>query len=220
MRPFVCFFLFCFFFSCTQRRVPPNKNYFSEEKIKKVYLELSDLNLNDSGSVSIFQDSSELGPDESLLKFFPNTEFWRLTIYNLSQWDFGPIPAVVAFSKLDSNDVRILLPFEYAESSKNFFDLFYNVSIKEKDNCCRAITNIFLKTRSFSGFCNKELHQLNQMSESTNGQYIVTTSWHQKCKEPVGLDIYREYTDSVKIKTWFYFKRNKIKEIDFHEWAD
>lgn len=216
------YFLMMSFFACTQRQTVTAKSFFSEERVKKAYLELlEDTSSNNTGNITIFRDSSELSPDKSLLKFFPYTEFWRLTIRNAYHYDYGAgsIPAVVAFSKLDSNDIRILFPFLYAESSKNFFDLFYNTPIKEKDNCCRAITNIFLKTRRISLFCNEELYQFDQTTDSTNKQYTITTSWQQKCNKATGIDTYREYTDSGKIKTRFFFKGNKIKEIDYQDWV-
>ncbi len=158
--------------------------------------------------------------DSNFNEVLPKTDLYFVIIQNGSHWEYnnGSIQTVAAVSTIDSNDIRLLLPQDYAKSSTNFFDLFYGKTIKNKEKICESISNLFLKTYTRNAFnCDAEIKGLHQTIFSTDSILKVTTTWTENCwdytKDKKNA---KEYL--VKRTTMFSFKGDILTNIDYKDW--
>ncbi|MBL7766448.1 MAG: hypothetical protein JNJ58_10165 [Chitinophagaceae bacterium] len=194
-----------------------SKDQFPKAKVIRAYAQLlSDTSTDRDVSMKI----AEITPiiDSIIEKSIPEFTFYFLTIYNGFHYEYnsGKIKTVVAISTIDSNDIRLLLPNDYAESSSNFLNLFYGKKIKNKENLCRFISGLFLKM--YTSFdCNKEFRNLHHSVKSTNRLITITTSWMDICLEFAKDKI--NYKDTLVSKiTTFSFEGDKLTSVDCADW--
>lgn len=193
---------------------------FPTDKVKQTFVRLLSDSMGDiSGNIRV----SEVTPivDSSFMVLLPNTDFYYLILHNGSHWEYnkGSIQTIAAVSKTDTNDVSLLLPQTYSNSSADFFNLFCGKSIKDKEKICKSITNLFLKTYTRSSFnCDKEMKDLHQVVFSTDNTFTVTTTWIENCLD-LNKNI-KEKNGYLESKmTIFSFEGDILINIDYKDWG-
>ena len=158
--------------------------------------------------------------DSTLIELLPKIDFYFLIIQNGTDWEYnnGSIQTVAAVSKTDINDIRLLLPQDYAKSSINFFNHFYGKTFKSKEIICKSISNLFLKTYTRNAFkCDKEMRNLHQTISSNKSELTVTTIWSENCWEYT-----KDKKDGkehlVSKSTIFSFNSDTLNSIDYKDW--
>lgn len=155
------------------------------------------------------------------MDFLPNVDFYSVIIENFSHYEYnmGEIKAIVAISKLQRNDVRLLLPLDYSKSSDNFMNLFYKTEINiAKDSLFHSIINMFISTYTISSFLpDNKMDSLN-FSSTTHAHLIeVNTKWLEKMPTyKLGKSIVENV--SVQNTFTFYLDKNTIEKITYRHW--
>lgn len=111
---------------------------FSVERTIRKCCEL--LEMSDAGYVSIDPSSvtwlKTNGPDHFNL--------YRFTLFNGAHYEYnnGHIVCLELVSLSDNNDIRILFPEHYAESSSDFYEPYLNSIVANKKDYCRNMSDI------------------------------------------------------------------------------
>ncbi len=229
---FITSLLLLILFICSWTAINP----FPTAKIERIFEQLLDKNMKnieiaytDSTSdidsmiflsfCNVSVKSYKKIKDANLKKLLPSTDFYFLIVRNSAHYEYnnGNIQTIAAISKIDTNDIRLFLPKDYSLSSPNFLHLFYRKPILNKEQSCKSITNLFIKTYTkHLIYCNKKFYNLHQTTSFKNNLLTVTTFWTDKCTD---WQQSRKTRPKVSKKTFFYFKGDILVNVEYNDWA-
>lgn len=155
-------------------------NQFPIQKAIATYNELLEIKSNynyisiDTASIKLLTENKIAGLD--------NFEIYRFVIFNGAHYEYnsGQIICIGLVSKSDANDIRILLPKDYAKSSSNFFDPFLNRKVSDKKDYCTKLSNLI---NNYAAYPPKDIkysylddnNLLTVISKHTVQSYDITT---------------------------------------------
>jgi hypothetical protein len=138
--------------SCSQTNHSSEKNIVNEKvslnhqfPIQKAIAKYNEL-LEIKGSynyISVDTASIKLLTENEVASL-DNFECYRFAIFNGAHYEYnsGQIICIGLVSKTDTNDIRILFPKNYANSSLNFYDPFLNNKVSNKKDYCTKLSDL------------------------------------------------------------------------------
>lgn len=131
---------------------------------------------------------------------------YRFIILNPAHYEYnlGHIKCLALVWQSDTNDIRLLLPENYAKSSVDFFQPYLNVSVLDKKDYCKKLSDLI---NYFTTFQTKEVRY--DYLEEDSGIMVLSRSSVQSYDVATRRDITLVQTDSIR----FAFSGDTLKSF-------
>jgi len=186
-----------------------SRNQFPTQKTITKYNELLGIKESynnvtiDTATVKLLSESEMAGLD--------NFELYRFTIFNGSHYEYnnGQIACLGLVSKSDTNDIRILFPKDYAESSLNFYEPYLNDIVSNKKEYCTKLSNLI---NYYTTYQTKNI----EYSYLDKDKLLTIISKHNV--QPYDI-LNKKNVSFIQADTvQFTFNGDTLKSISWHHW--